>query len=184
LPVVFTAGFLLGIVHESPLQQHDAPFLALQQAWAFLPLLVFFLQQDMAPLLQQFFMSQQASEFWLVFCGGFRVSPAAEMANTAPQAKLIKSTLIFLIIVTPKSKNCECNSGGNALMTVNILSPQRSCRQTSKLRRHNRADRFDSAPVSAADQSDGSAPHLLVSAKTNRADKPERRYHHLTASEK
>jgi hypothetical protein len=61
---VFTlVGFLFGIVHESPLQQHEAPLLALQQACAFLPRLVFFLQQDMAPLLQQFSMSQQASEF-------------------------------------------------------------------------------------------------------------------------
>jgi hypothetical protein len=55
----------------------------------------------MAASLQQSFMSQQASEFWLVFCGGFRVSPAAEMANAAAQARLIKSTLIFLIIVAP-----------------------------------------------------------------------------------
>ena len=105
------AGFLLGMVHESPLQQHDAPFLALQQACAFLPLLVFFLQQDMAPLLQQFFMSQQASALWLVFCGGFRVSPAAETANAAAQAKLINSTLTFLIIVSPSSKNRSRNSG-------------------------------------------------------------------------
>jgi len=109
--VLVFAGFLLGMVHESPLQQHDAPFLALQQACAFLPLLVFFLQQDMAPLSQQFFMSQQASALWLVFCGGLRVRPAAEMANAAAQAKLIKSTLILLIIVAPKSKNCGRNSG-------------------------------------------------------------------------
>jgi hypothetical protein len=108
---VFAGFFLLGMVHESPLQQHDAPLFFLQQACAFLPLLVFFLQQDMAPVLQQFFMSQQASALWLVFCGGFRVSPAAEMANAPAQARLIKSILIFLIIVAPKSKNCERNSG-------------------------------------------------------------------------
>jgi hypothetical protein len=61
---VFTlVGFLFGIVHESPLQQHEAPLLALQQACAFLPRFVFFLQHDMAPLLQQFSMSQHASEF-------------------------------------------------------------------------------------------------------------------------
>ena len=96
------AGFLLGIGHESPLQQHDAgPFLPLQQAWAFLPRLVFLLQQDIAPPLQQFSMSQQASEFWLVFCGGFRVRAPAETAKAPAQAKLIKSTLTFLIIVTP-----------------------------------------------------------------------------------
>jgi hypothetical protein len=93
--------FLLGIGHESPLQQHAVPPLPLQQAWAFLPRFVFFLQQDMAasPALQQSFMSQQASAFWLVFCGGFRVSAAAEIANAPAQAKLIKSTLTFLIIV-------------------------------------------------------------------------------------
>jgi hypothetical protein len=52
---------------------------------------------------QQPCMSQQASEFWLVFCGGFRVSPAAEIASAAAQAKLIKSILTFLIIVSPNS---------------------------------------------------------------------------------
>jgi hypothetical protein len=67
--VLVLLGFLLGIVHESPLQQHDAPLPALQQACAFLPRFVFFLQHDMAPLLQQFSMSQQASELWFVFCG-------------------------------------------------------------------------------------------------------------------
>jgi len=42
------AAFLLGIGHELPLQQHDAALsLPLQQAWAFLPLLFFLLQQDM-----------------------------------------------------------------------------------------------------------------------------------------
>jgi hypothetical protein len=56
--------FLLGMGHESPLQQQESPepFLPLQQAWAFLPLL-FFLQQDIAPSLQQFSMSQHASVF-------------------------------------------------------------------------------------------------------------------------
>jgi hypothetical protein len=93
--------FLFGIGHESPLQQHAAaPPLPLQQACAFLPCL-FFLQQDMAasPALQQSFMSQQASALWLVFCGGFRFSAAAETANAPAQAKLIKSTLTFLMIV-------------------------------------------------------------------------------------
>ena len=56
--------FLLGMGHESPLQQQESPepFLSLQQACAFLPLL-FFLQHDIAPLLQQFSMSQHASVF-------------------------------------------------------------------------------------------------------------------------
>ena len=54
--------FLLGMGHESPLQQQESPvpFVPLQQACAFLPLL-FFLQQDIAPLLQQFSLSQHAS---------------------------------------------------------------------------------------------------------------------------
>ena len=87
--------FLLGIGHESPLQQHAA-FLSipLQHECAFrprLPRLVLFLQQDMAASLQQSFMSQQASAVWLVFCGGFRDSPAAETANmTALVSKHLK----------------------------------------------------------------------------------------------
>jgi hypothetical protein len=62
LPLKFRIYFLLGIGQESPLQQHAAPFLLLQQAWAFLPRL-FFLQQDMflSPALQQSLMSQHAS---------------------------------------------------------------------------------------------------------------------------
>jgi hypothetical protein len=104
------AAFLLGIGHESPLQQHAAAVsLPLQQECAFLPL-DFFLQQDMAASLQQFAMSQQADAFELVFCGGFRVNPAAEMAKAAAQAKLIKSILTFLIIVSPSSKNRSRNS--------------------------------------------------------------------------
>jgi hypothetical protein len=67
--VLVLVGFLFGIVQESAEQQHDAPLPALQQACAFLPRFVFFLQQDMAPVLQQFSMSQQAPEFWFVFCG-------------------------------------------------------------------------------------------------------------------
>jgi hypothetical protein len=99
LLLVFPAGFLLGIGHASPLQQHAALLsIPLQQACAFLPLFDFFLQQDMAASLQQFAMSQQASEFWLLFCGGLRFRAAAEIANTAAQATLIKSTLTFLII--------------------------------------------------------------------------------------
>jgi hypothetical protein len=56
--------FLFGMGHESPLQQQESPdpFLPLQQACAFLPYL-FFLQQDIAPSLQQFSMSQHASVF-------------------------------------------------------------------------------------------------------------------------
>ena len=66
MPLEFPVGFLLGIGHESPLQQHPAaPSLPAQQEWAFLPFF-FFLQQDMSAL-QQSFMSQQASAFWLVF---------------------------------------------------------------------------------------------------------------------
>src|SRR6266851_1654286 len=101
LPLVFAVVFLLGIGHASPLQQHAA-FLSipLQQEWAFLPRLVFFLQQDIAASLQQPAISQQAS--W----GGFRVSPAAEMDSAEAHAKLIKSTLTFLIVVSPNSKNC------------------------------------------------------------------------------
>jgi hypothetical protein len=101
--------FLLGIGQEPPPQQQDSLLsMPLQQAWAFLPFF-FFLQQDMSAL-QQSFMSQQLAELSL-FCGGFRVRAPAETARAVAQAKVIKSTLTFLIIVAPKSKNCWCNSG-------------------------------------------------------------------------
>jgi hypothetical protein len=77
------------MVHESPLQQQAAPFPSLQQAWAFLPRL-FFLQQDMAPALQQSFVSQQASAFWVMFWG-LAANAAAETARVAPMARVIKS---------------------------------------------------------------------------------------------
>jgi len=108
--VLALLGFLFGIVHESPLQQHDAPFLALQQAWAFLPRLVFLLQQDMAPLLQQFSMSQQASELWFVFCG-LKVKAAAETDRAAPHARAITSALILFILYVSWSKNCHQQFG-------------------------------------------------------------------------
>jgi hypothetical protein len=128
LPLVFAAAFLLGIGHASPLQQHAALLsIPLQQEWAFfqrLPRLVFFLQQDIAASLQQPAISQQASALWLVFCGGFRVSPAAEMANAEAHAKLIKSTLIFLINVSPIQriagairKECRDDSEHSAIVS-------------------------------------------------------------------
>jgi hypothetical protein len=94
----FPVGFLLGIGHESPLQQHPAaPSLPAQQAWAFLPFF-FFLQQDMAASLQQPCMSQQASVFWLEFEFWLRVRAAAETARVAPMARVITSAWIFLIL--------------------------------------------------------------------------------------
>lgn len=102
LPLVEPPVFLLGIGHESPLQQHDAaPSLPLQQACAFLWCFVF-LQQDMSlsPALQQSFTSQQAPS-WVVFCGVLRVIAAVETAKAAVQAKLIKSSLNFFIIASP-----------------------------------------------------------------------------------
>jgi hypothetical protein len=92
----FPVGFLLGIGHESPLQQHPAaPSLPAQQEWAFLPFF-FFLQQDMAPSLQQPFTSQQASA--LEFCVELKVRAAAETASVAPMARVITSAWIFLIM--------------------------------------------------------------------------------------
>jgi len=81
------------------------------------------LQQDIAASLQQPFMSQQASAAWLEFCGGLRVRPAAEMANKPAQAKLIKSTLIFLIIVAPKIIGIAGAIRKNTVMAVSILPP-------------------------------------------------------------
>jgi hypothetical protein len=124
-PLAFAVVFLLGIGHASPLQQHAA-FLSipLQQAWAFLPRLDFFLQQDIAASLQQPAISQQASALWLVFCGGFRVMPAAVMVNAAAQAKLIKSILTFLIVFSPIQRiaraireECRDDSEHSAIVT-------------------------------------------------------------------
>jgi len=66
--VLVLPAFLFGMGHEPPLQQQDA-FLSmpLQQEWAFLRFFVLALQQDIAASLQQFSMSQQAAEFWLLF---------------------------------------------------------------------------------------------------------------------
>jgi hypothetical protein len=55
----------------------------------------------MAPPLQQFSMSQQASEFWLVFCGELRVKAAAETVRAAPHARAITSALNFFISISP-----------------------------------------------------------------------------------
>ena len=104
----------------------------------------------LSPALQQFSMSQQASPLWLVFCGGFRVSPAAEIAKAAPQARLIKSTLIFLIVVFSKFKELRAQFGKNAVMTVNELPTVESGRHTSRSERHNREGRFVFDLVAAA----------------------------------
>jgi hypothetical protein len=122
--LAFAVVFLLGIGHESPLQQHAA-FLSipLQQAWAFLPRFDFFLQQDIAASLQQPAMSQQASAVWLVFCGASRVRAAVETARAAAHAKLIKNTLTFLIVVFSKFKELRAQFVKGAMMTVNDLPP-------------------------------------------------------------
>jgi len=73
------------------------PFLALQQ------------DMSLSPPLQQSFMSQQASVFWLLFCG-VTVNAAAETANAAAQAKLISTTLTFLIVVAPDQRIALRNS--------------------------------------------------------------------------
>jgi hypothetical protein len=113
--------FLLGIGQEPLPQQQDSLLsMPLQQAWAFLPFF-FFLQQDMSAL-QQSFMSQQLAEFWLEFCG-FSARAPAETARAVAQAKVIKSTLTFLMIVAPKIKELLMQFRKSALMTVNVLSP-------------------------------------------------------------
>ena len=74
-------------------------------------------------------MSQQASAFWLVFCGGFRFSAAAETANAAAQAKLIKSTLPFSSSF-PQIKELLTQFRNNAAMTrtpVELFAPLTDC---------------------------------------------------------
>lgn len=89
---------LLGMVQESPLQQHLEPLPALQHECAFLPRLVFFLQQFMAPGWQQFGLLQQAA--LLSFWGVPMVNAAAEIAKLVPQTMAITMAFIFLIGVS------------------------------------------------------------------------------------
>jgi hypothetical protein len=97
--VLVLAG-LLGIVHESALQQQLAPLFFLQHECAFLPFLVFFLQQFISPGSQQPSLLQQA---WVVlellFWGVPKLIAAAEIAKLPPQTIAIMRAFIFLISV-------------------------------------------------------------------------------------
>jgi hypothetical protein len=88
---------LFGIVHESALQQHAAPFPFLQHEWAFLPRLVFFLQQFIAPASQQPSLLQQASVLELLFWGVPSVNAAAEIARLPPHTIAITRAFILLM---------------------------------------------------------------------------------------
>jgi len=85
-------------VHESALQQQLAPLPFLQQECAFLPFLVFFLQQFIAPGSQQPSLLQQA---WVVlellFWGVPKLIAAAEIARLPPQTIAITRAFILLI---------------------------------------------------------------------------------------
>jgi hypothetical protein len=94
--LVFFAAGLLGIVHESALQQHLAPLFFLQHECAFLPRRVFFLQQFIAPGSQQPSLLQQAA-LPLSFWGVPNVSAAAEIARLPPQTIAITRAFILLI---------------------------------------------------------------------------------------
>ena len=89
---------LFGIVHDSALQQQSAPLFFLQHECAFLPRLVFFLQQFIAPGSQQPSRLQHASlvlelEFW----GVATLNAAAEIARLAPHTIAITRAFILLI---------------------------------------------------------------------------------------
>jgi hypothetical protein len=94
--VLVFAG-LFGMVHESALQQHSAPLPFLQHECAFLPFLVFFLQQFMAPASQQPSLLQQASVLELVFWGVPSVNAAAEIARLPPHTSAMTRAFILLI---------------------------------------------------------------------------------------
>lgn len=97
---MFVLLALLGMGHESPLQQHEADLsLPLQHACAFLPLR-FFLQQVIAASLQQFAMSQHAEVLELLFCG-VTVKAAAETVSAAQHARPTTRALILLILRSP-----------------------------------------------------------------------------------
>jgi hypothetical protein len=97
--VLVFAG-LFGMVHESPLQQHAAPFPFLQHECAFLPRLVFFLQQFIAPASQQPSLLQQAA-LPLSFWGVPIVNAAAEIARLPPQTIAMTRAFILLIGLSP-----------------------------------------------------------------------------------
>jgi hypothetical protein len=86
-----------GIVHESALQQQLAPLSFLQQECAFLPFLVFFLQQFIAPGSQQLSMLQHAALEEFEFCGVPKLIAAAEIARLPPQTSAITRAFILLI---------------------------------------------------------------------------------------
>lgn len=86
-------------------------------------------------------MSQQASAVWFEFCVEFRVSPAAEMANAAAQAKLIKSTLIFLIYGFSKLRIARAIQKEGLDGSVHTAT-RTWLRQTSKSRKHKAAGEF------------------------------------------
>jgi hypothetical protein len=88
---------LFGMVQESALQQHSAPFPFLQHECAFLPRLVFFLQQFIAPASQQPSLLQQASVLELLFWGVPSVNAAAEIARLPPHTIAMTRAFIFLI---------------------------------------------------------------------------------------
>ena len=93
---MLTLAGLFVIVHESALQQQLAPLPFLQQECAFLPFLVFFLQQFIAPGSQQPSLLQQAAvEF--EFCGVPKLIAAAEIAKLPPQTIAITRAFILLI---------------------------------------------------------------------------------------
>jgi len=91
---------LFGMVHESALQQHAAPFPFLQHECAFLPRLVFFLQQFIAPASQQPSLLQQAA-LPLSFWGVPIVNAAAEIARLPPQTIAMTRAFILLIGLSP-----------------------------------------------------------------------------------
>jgi hypothetical protein len=93
--VLVFAG-LFGIVHESALQQHSAPFPFLQHECAFLPRRVFFLQQFIAPASQQPSLLQQAAPS-LLFWGVPIVNAAAEIARLPPHTIAMTRAFILLI---------------------------------------------------------------------------------------
>jgi hypothetical protein len=72
---------------------------------------LFFLQHDIVPSLQQFALSQQAAEFWLLFCG-LKVRAAAEIERAAPQARATTSTLILFMFKSPVEESRNAGFGG------------------------------------------------------------------------
>ena len=130
---MFLLAGRFGIVQESALQQQLAPLFFLQQECAFLPFLVFFLQQFIAPGSQQPSLLQHAELEEFEFCGEPKLIAAAEIAKLPPQTIAITRAFIFLIdLLLYRNRGALRQSAAKSIAIMTV------CR--AKFSRANRPD--------------------------------------------